>query len=265
MAPWRLRAKPCTICHTRIKRYKVPVRNYQAKNKTSGATMRAYLFLALFATYKVGCCMEASLWCFSSPPTWAPSYLAFQSKVTLQPASLPVRFDSDSYPIGVNSHTSKCMTNKPHLFEDLRLNKDKGQVNGISNGLATKREGTFKFSITGDDGKTHTIKIPNSLYVPKMRRCLLSPQHWTHEAGDKHTWIELKRQWHYTVFSIGGEERNLFPTSRRPTCQCSTPPHPWHATAHLSQHLKWWKPLSSKERMSFNVSQWRSHRGQQDN
>ena len=77
--------------------------------------------------------------------------------------SWPVRFDSNSYPIGVNSHASKWMANKPHLFKDLRLNKDNGQVYGLSNGLAIEGEGTFKFPITNNDGNTHTIKIPKSL------------------------------------------------------------------------------------------------------
>ena len=192
LAPWHLRGKPPTICCTRIKRYKIPVRNYQAKDKTSGATMRTYLFPALFAAYKVGCCMEAFLRRFSGLPTWAPSHLAFQSKGTLQPAPPPVRFDSDSYPIGVNCHASECMANKPHLFEDLRLNKDNGQVDGISNGLEIKGKVTFNFNITDDEGKQHTIRIANSLYIPKMRSCLLSPQHWVQEARDEQTWMELK-------------------------------------------------------------------------
>ena len=198
-APWCLWGKPCAMCHKRIKRYMIPVRNYQAKNKNSGATIRTYLFSALFNAYKVGCCMEIFLQRFSGPPTWAPSYLALQSEAMLQSASSPVRFNSDSYPIGVDSHTSKCMAINPHFFEDLRLNKDKGQVDGISNRLVIKGEGTFKFAITNNEGKKHTIKIPNtnSLYVPKMRRCLLLPQHWVQEAGDKQTWMENKRQWPY--------------------------------------------------------------------
>jgi hypothetical protein len=60
-APWRLRGKPRPIRRTRIKRYKIPVRDHQAKNKTSGATIRAYLFPALFAAYKVGCRIEIFL------------------------------------------------------------------------------------------------------------------------------------------------------------------------------------------------------------
>jgi hypothetical protein len=89
------------------------------------------------------------------------------------------------------------MANKAHLFEDLRLNKEKGQVDGISNGLEITGKGTFKFNIKDDEGRQHTINIKNSLYVPDMRRCLLSPQHWAQEAGDKQTWMELKRQWPY--------------------------------------------------------------------
>jgi len=53
--PWRLWGKPRAIRRTRIKRYKIPVRDNQAKNKTSGATIRTYLFPGLFAAYKVGC------------------------------------------------------------------------------------------------------------------------------------------------------------------------------------------------------------------
>jgi hypothetical protein len=86
------------------------------------------------------------------------------------------------------------MANKAHLFEDLRLNKDKGQVDGISDGLKIVGKGTFKFLIKDDEGKQHTIHIKNSLYVPDMRRCLLLPQHWAQEAGDKQTWMEIKRQ-----------------------------------------------------------------------
>ncbi len=33
---------------------------------------------------------------------------------------------------------------------------------------------------------THKIKNPNSLYVPELRRCLLSPQHWVKEAKDNY-------------------------------------------------------------------------------
>jgi hypothetical protein len=160
----------------------------------SGATMRTYLFPALFTTFKVGCRVEAFLRRYSCPPY---SHLAFQSKQTLQPTSPPVRFDSNSFLIGVDNHASRCMANDTHLFEDLRLNKNNGHVDGIADGLAIKGKGTFKFDIIDNDGKKHTIRIKNSFYIPKMRRCLLSPQHWAQEAKDGETWMQFKREFPY--------------------------------------------------------------------
>ncbi len=63
----------------------------------------------------------------------------------------------------------------------------------------------FQVSIEDDNGKNHTIGIPNSLYLPGLKVCLLSPQHWAQEAGDgKHGWGILST----SVCSIGtGEAR----------------------------------------------------------
>jgi len=94
-------------------------------------------------------------------------------------------FDSDSFWIGVDNHASFCMANSPHLFEDLRLTKQGTQVQGIGEGLQVKGTGTFVMRINDDDGKTHVIKIPNSLYLPNLKGCLLSPQHWAQEAKAK--------------------------------------------------------------------------------
>ena len=101
--------------------------------------------------------------------------------------------------------------NKAHLFKDLRLTKAKGQVSGISDGLAIAGEGTFKFTIKDNEGIQHTIRIINSLYIPYMRRCLLSPQHWAQEGGDKQTWMELKRQWPYDCVLNWKEGKKTIP------------------------------------------------------
>jgi len=69
------------------------------------------------------------------------------------------------------------MANAPHLFEDHHLIDNAGEVNGIGKGLAIKGKGTFKFSLEDDNSKIHTIKIPNSLYLPGLKQCILSPQH----------------------------------------------------------------------------------------
>jgi hypothetical protein len=69
------------------------------------------------------------------------------------------------------------MAYAPHLFENLHLNKNNGRVDGITSGLDIAGQGTFKFTVTDDNGKAHTIKISNSLYVPNLKRCLLPPHH----------------------------------------------------------------------------------------
>jgi hypothetical protein len=132
-APWRLKGKPCVAPRRRVKRYKKPVRKLQ--NKIEDHTLQTYLSSAAFAAFKVGCRVESFIRRFSGPPIWDPSCLALQCKTTLQAAPPPVRFDSDSYLIGVDNHVSRCMANSPHLFEDLRLNDNKGQVEGINSGL----------------------------------------------------------------------------------------------------------------------------------
>ena len=90
-------------------------------------------------------------------------------------------FDTDSFLIGVDSFASVTMATRPKKFEDLIL--DAGQsVQGIEGGLAIKGHGTFIFNIEDDEGTVHHIKIPDSMYVPDLKCCLLSPQHWAQKA-----------------------------------------------------------------------------------
>jgi len=104
----------------------------------------SYLMPAFFAAFKVGCCVEDKLRRFLRPLQRVPRFLALQGAFLGNPA---VRFDSDSFSIGINNHASRCMANAPHLFEDLHLIDNAGEVNGIGEGLAIKGTGTFTFSI----------------------------------------------------------------------------------------------------------------------
>jgi hypothetical protein len=40
--------------------------------------------------------------------------------------------------------------------------------------------------INNNSRRPHKIKILNSLFLLDLRVCLLSPQHWAQEAGDKY-------------------------------------------------------------------------------
>jgi hypothetical protein len=76
------------------------------------------------------------------------------------------------------------MSNNRAHFENFRPSHSAATVGRIVGGLAIKGEGTFKFTMEDDDGKIHTIRIPNSLYIPRLPMSLLSPQHWAQEARD---------------------------------------------------------------------------------
>ncbi len=78
------------------------------------------------------------------------------------------------------------MCNDKQLFENLVLVRTAQHVGGISKGLAIEGKGTLVHTINNDNGKPYKLRIPNSLYLPGLRMCLLSPQHWAQEAGDNY-------------------------------------------------------------------------------
>jgi hypothetical protein len=129
-----------------------------------------------------GCCVELHLHCIFDIPLHLTALLSSSG----DPGQ--VRFDSDSFPIRVNNHASYCMANSPHLFENLVLS-NVGKVDGINEWLEIVGKGTFKFKIADNNGRAHIICIPNLLYLPELKSCLLLPQHWAQEAEDGQTWV----------------------------------------------------------------------------
>ena len=168
---WRLRGHPRGACPKRLRCFKKPKKKLisNMQDKTIKQKLPTYLVPALFAALKVGCCVKYKLRRFLRLSQQAPRFLALQGAFVDNPA---VRFDSDSFSIGIDNHASRCMANDTHLFENLHLTDNAGEVNGIGGGLAIKGKGTFKFSLEDDNGKIHTIKIPNSLYLPGLKQCL---------------------------------------------------------------------------------------------
>jgi hypothetical protein len=67
------------------------------------------------------------------------------------PGRYPIGFDSNSFPIKIDTHALQCMAGYPHLFEDLGLS-DEGEVEGINDGLKIMGEGTFEFKIEDNNG-----------------------------------------------------------------------------------------------------------------
>jgi hypothetical protein len=190
--PWHLWGTICVLRHKRVKQYIKPVRHLILGDDVKPTSkLRPYLLPAAITSFQVGCCVESFLCRLIHPSPATPCFLGLMgaSKDLTSMGNNQVHFDLDSYPVGIDNHASRCMVNSPHLFEYLKLSDSKGEVDGISEGLAIKGMGTFKFALTDDDGKAHIICIKNSLYLPGLKCCLLSLQHWAQEVGDnKHGW-----------------------------------------------------------------------------
>ncbi len=182
--PWPLRGHWGPICCRR--KVKMNINNWNSATTTmTRHWLRAHLFALTMASLKIGCQVELSLRRLRQS-----NLFCFHALAGIKGDSISSQghFDLDSFPIRINNHASYCMANSPHLFDDLIL-LDVGKVDGINDGLAILCKGTFKFSISDDNSRVHCICIPNSLYLPKLHGCLLSPQHWAQEAGDNQTWM----------------------------------------------------------------------------
>jgi hypothetical protein len=94
-------------------------------------------------------------------------------------------------------------------MEDLSLSANEGKVDGINAGLMIRGKGTSKFNIADDNGKIHTNQIPNSLNLPELKSCLLSPQNWVQEEGDSKTWMDNFA--HCCTLHWGGRYQKMVP------------------------------------------------------
>ena len=101
------------------------------------------------------------------------------------PPTTKLAFDTDSITIGVDTHVSATMSGRKDLFEDLTLADFLDICHGFGGAsLCVGGIGTFTFQMQDDEGATHTIRVPNSLYIPRMENNLLCPQHWAQQAND---------------------------------------------------------------------------------
>jgi hypothetical protein len=93
-----------------------------------------------------------------------------------------LRFDTDSFVIGIDNCASKCLSDDKRDFVG-PLKKQTTQVKGIGGNQQGHWVGTVQWTITDDDGKLHNLRIPNTVLVPKgsLPFRLLSPQHFAQE------------------------------------------------------------------------------------
>lgn len=78
------------------------------------------------------------------------------------------------------------MTNNAAQLEDLVLS-DLGVCAGCDGStIPICGKGTWVLPIQDDEGQWHTLRIPDTLYIPGLKRSLLCPQHWSKVSKDFH-------------------------------------------------------------------------------
>ena len=101
-----------------------------------------------------------------------------------------VRFDTDSFIIGVDTHATKSLSSDKKLFVGMKSTPGltcQGFGDGVGQGIDIEGIGTLVFRIEDDDGKVHVIKLPGSLYIPECKAgTLLCPQHWAQVDSNHH-------------------------------------------------------------------------------
>ena len=144
--------------------------------------------------------------------------VAYTSETPLHEPPIRARFDTDSFPIGVDSLCSITMSPVKDCFQDLRYFKE--FVGGIVGGLPAKGVGTFCFKIEDDTGRVHTIKLPNSLFVPGLPKTLLCPQHWA-QKDKSGTYMKMESEGCWLVWNGGKCNKfvPLDPKTNTPTFQ----------------------------------------------
>ena len=151
---WLLRGTHRTVPRKKVKRDKKPRVRLRPEGGKTTKQMRTYLVPIAMATFWVGCRVERFLRRLGRPGRPPSRFTALSSAMNPTFES-NLHFDSDSYPIGVDNHASRCMANAPHLFRDLKLIPEGEQVSGIGEGLAIKGVGTYIMRINDDNGKLH--------------------------------------------------------------------------------------------------------------
>jgi len=105
--PWSLRRTQRPMPCKRVKKFLKPnVSKVQGKSNNHKNWMRTYLIPIGMATFWVGCCIEMFWRCLGHllgrPPP--PHHFTALLGQDTEPEDSCIRFDMDSYPIGVDNH-----------------------------------------------------------------------------------------------------------------------------------------------------------------
>ena len=88
------------------------------------------------------------------------------------------RYDTDSFPIRIDNHSSYCVTNNKRDFVG-PLKPLHANVKGIGGTVNVQYKGTVRWQWEDDFGRTTAHYIPDTIYMPSSPDRILSPQHWS--------------------------------------------------------------------------------------
>ena len=136
-------------------------------------TYRGRRYCALLATIHT---------CIAAQVTAFPSNMEHGPRAT----ALEARFDTNSFTLGLDGHSSRCMS--PHRSQFTNLQPWNGpNIKGIGTAPIEGIGTIDKWSFACDKGQTHTFKIENCLYVPSLHKAILSPQHFALDCATTST------------------------------------------------------------------------------
>jgi hypothetical protein len=141
--------QPQSIATLQIREQARAPPEWQANHHATFHTARSYLVPLGLIAFKVGCCIECTTHSIRHvfPRPVSLQQITYQAKRGLSKPLITMRFDTDSFLIGINTFASITMVTWPEHFDELILTKKDGMVKDIEGGLAIKGKGTFKFNI----------------------------------------------------------------------------------------------------------------------
>ena len=114
-----------------------------------------------------------------------------------------MRFDSDSFVIGIDQGSSATISNNSKHFRSLTpvTTKVVG-VDGVPRGIAAGI-GTIHWKLEDDNGRLHSIVIRNAYYIPQSPKCLLPPQHFARHGNTSRDHTVCNQFWNRAILRFG--------------------------------------------------------------
>ena len=133
----------------------------------------------------------------------------YESLITMSSIKSPddqdkmVTWDTDSFVIGIDQHTSAPISNDKRHFIQLEETTAKVVgVDGVPRGIAAGK-GKLQWLVEDDNGVVHKWIIPNAYFIPNCPKCLLPPQYFAKYGNTNKEKTQCLQLWNRTVLRWG--------------------------------------------------------------